>query len=83
MADTPYTSQSISGFNANPPADDGSQVAANRVEWAKHLDKIGTPLKTLIEAINSQNVTAFQSLADLHENINAEMILAREVFSYS
>ena len=27
----PYTSQSISGYNDNPPPDDGSQTEANRV----------------------------------------------------
>ena len=80
MATNPYTSQTISGYNATPPADDASQVASNRVEWAKHIDKIGGPLKTLAEAINSQNVTAFQSLADLHENINADHALIPEMF---
>ena len=80
MATNPYTTQTIAGFNATAPADDGSTVASNRVEWAKHIDKIGTPLKTLAEGINSQALTAHQSQADLHENINAEMIIAREVF---
>lgn len=80
MATNPYTSQTISNYNDSPPADDGSQVASNRVEWAKHLNKIGDPLKALAEGINSQAVTAVQSLADLSENINAEQVLARRVF---
>ena len=80
MATNPYTSQTIANYNASPPADDGSQVAANRVEWAKHIDKIGSPLKTLAEGVNSQAVTAFQSLADLHENVNADHVLIAEIF---
>lgn len=59
MANSPYTTQSISGFNASPPPDDGSQTDANEVTWSKHLDKIGTPLKNLAESINSALVTAF------------------------
>ncbi len=54
-----YTSQSISGYNSSPPPDDGSQVASNQLEWAKHITKIGNPLKTLIEAINTELVTTF------------------------
>jgi hypothetical protein len=63
MAINPYSSQSISGYNSSPPPDDGSQTAANKVEWAKHKEKIGDPLKTLAEAINSQAVSAFNSVA--------------------
>jgi len=39
----------ISGYNATPPADDGSQTASNVVAWATILNKIGNPLKTLLE----------------------------------
>ena len=62
MATNPYTSQAISGYNASPPPDDGSQVAANKVEWAKHKTKLADPIKTLSEAVNSQCVAAFGSL---------------------
>lgn len=54
-----YTSQTISGYNASPPADDGSQVNSNKLEWAKHKTKLGDPIKTLSEAINTQLVSAF------------------------
>ena len=54
-----YPNQSISGYNATPPPDDGTAVAANVVEWQKHLDKIGGPLKTLAEAINTALVAHF------------------------
>jgi hypothetical protein len=53
----PYTSVSISNYNANPPADDGSEVPANRVDWSKHKEKLGDPLKTAVESINT-NITA-------------------------
>ena len=55
----PYSSQAISGYNATPPSDDGSQTAANTVKWATHKDKLADPIKTLAEAINTQTTTAF------------------------
>jgi hypothetical protein len=63
LAVNPYTSQSISGYNASPPPDDGTQVPANKVEWAKHLTKIGNPLKTLAEGVNTQALASFNTLA--------------------
>ena len=54
----PYTSQSIVAWNADPPSDDGSAIAANQLEWQKLLDKVGTPLKNLAEAINTKSVNA-------------------------
>ncbi len=55
----PYTSVSISGYNNNPPSDDGAVNAANRVDWSKHKTKLGDPIKTLAESINSNVSTAF------------------------
>lgn len=54
---TKYSSVTVTGYNASPPADDGTQVASNQVTWAKHKGKIGDPLKTAIEAINTALVT--------------------------
>lgn len=55
----PYTSVSVgSSYNASPPADDASQVSSNQLTWAKHKTKLSDPLKTAIEAINSNNATA-------------------------
>jgi len=62
MADNPYTSVSISGYNASPPPDDGTVTSDNKVEWAKHINKIGNPLKTLAEAINTNISAAFGAL---------------------
>jgi microcystin-dependent protein len=63
VAVTPYTTQSIAGYNASPPPDDGSLTDANKLEWAKHKEKLGDPLRTLAEGINSQCVSAFNTLA--------------------
>ncbi len=80
MADNPYTTVIISGYNATPPADDGTKVAANQVEWAKHETKLSGPVKDLAEGINSGNLTAFQAIADTSENINAGQIIGTQVF---
>lgn len=53
-----YTTQSASGYNSSPPADDGSQVAANLVKWSTHKTKLADPIKTLADSINSALVTA-------------------------
>lgn len=59
MAD-PYTSPTLSGYNANPPPDTGrAGGATNIVTWANHITKIGDPLKTYITAINTNVATAF------------------------
>jgi hypothetical protein len=52
-----YSTVSISGYNSSPPSDDGSQTAANQVKWSTQKDKIGDPLKTAVEAINTALVT--------------------------
>lgn len=62
MPRNPYSSQAIAGYNASPPPDDGSFVAANQLEWAKHKTKLGDPIKTLAEAINSEALAAFGKL---------------------
>jgi len=55
---TKYSSVTVSGYNASPPSDLSSDTATtNKVTWQKHLDKIGGPVKTALEAINSALVT--------------------------
>lgn len=61
MAD-PYSDVSITNYNANPPSDDGAQVPANLLAWSKHIDKIGNPLKTAIEEINTNVGAAVDKL---------------------
>ena len=56
-----YTSQAISGYNASPPSDDGSQTSTNEITWSKHKTKLGDPIKTLAEAINTALVASTPS----------------------
>lgn len=62
MAVNPYTSVSVSGYNSSPPADDGSQVAANKVTWAGIKTKLTDPLNTALAAIDAA-VTNFGAVA--------------------
>jgi len=55
----PYTQPTLSGYNVTPPADDGSKVSTNAVKWSNHIDKIGNPLKTFAQAVDSNILTAF------------------------
>jgi len=54
-----YFKPTLVGFNEAPPSDDGAQTAANRVDWSKHISKIGTPLRTYIDAVNDATESAF------------------------
>jgi hypothetical protein len=54
-----YQTNSATGYNSNPPSDDGSQTAGNLVTWAKSKEKLGDPVKTLADDINSDLVAAF------------------------
>lgn len=56
-----YTKPTLAGYNANPPPDDGSEVAANEVRWSTHKTKIGDPLKNYADAINQGVEDAFAS----------------------
>lgn len=66
-----YAANTISGYNASPPSDDDTVAAANLVEWQKHLDKIGDPIKVLTESVD----TAIQN------ELNRETV--RKTASYS
>ena len=48
-----YAQPTLSGYNASPPSDDGSKVTANQLTWAKHIAKIGDPLKTFMQAVDA------------------------------
>lgn len=58
----PYTSVSVSGYNSNPPADDGSAVAANQILWATIKAKLGDPLNTFASGVDSNISSAFQKV---------------------
>lgn len=55
----PYTPVTVTNYNLNPPADDGSEVPSNEITWAKHTSKIGGPLKTAIESMDTNITAAF------------------------
>lgn len=61
-----YTSQTISGYNASPPPDDGTQVTANKITWSGQKTKLADPIKTLAEAINTELVAAFGKVYGAH-----------------
>lgn len=59
---SPYTSPALTGYNATPPSDDGSTVAANQLTWAKHKTKLADPLRTYIDEINTNVQAAFTAI---------------------
>lgn len=62
MANSLYDKPSLSGYNANAPADDGTKVASNEVTWSKHKTKLGDPLKTYTDAINNATESALDDI---------------------
>jgi len=77
----PYSSVAISGYNATPPADDGTKVDSNRVQWSKHISKIGDPVKTLAEAINTNITAAFAAIVMTTDAAEEDVIVTMEEFS--
>ena len=77
----PYSSQAISGYNSSPPADDGTKVDSNRVQWSKHISKIGDPVKTLAEAVNSAITSAFNAIVMTTDAAEEDVIIHMEEFS--
>lgn len=59
---SPYTAPSISGYNDNPPADDGSSTESNRITWAKGKTKLSDPIKTLAETDITATLAAFAKI---------------------
>lgn len=60
-----YTSVTVSGYNASPPSDDGSEVASNRITWAGIKSKLGDPVKAAVESVNT-NVAAAIATTDAY-----------------
>ncbi len=59
MADNPYSQPTLTGYNTNPPGDDGSTTATNALTWAKHKDKLGDPLKSFATDMDANILSAF------------------------
>lgn len=55
----PFTSTSVSSYNSNPPSDDGSQTASNRLQWSTHKTKLSDPIKTAFDTSETATNTAF------------------------
>lgn len=79
-SNNPYTSVTISGFDASPPSDDGAREAQNQVEWAKHVDKLGTPLKNGVESVDANVSAAFSALIVTDDPAQEGMIEAMRRF---
>lgn len=73
MATNPFSPPSISGYNSNPPPDDGTQVTANKAKWQDILDKLAGPLKTFAEAIVSAITTMGGKLINTDDDENNSM----------
>lgn len=58
-ATNPYSAPALSGYNAAPPPDDGSQTVANTITWAGIRTKLTDTLVTFAGAINSAVAAAF------------------------
>lgn len=82
MANNPYTTQTISNYNNSPPPDDGTAVGSNQLSWAKHKTKLGDPIKTLSESINSETLGAFAKVintdADESNTIAGSLAVAKD-----
>lgn len=50
---TKYVSQSQSGYNSSAPPDDGSLIPSNMVTWAGMKTKLGDPVLTLAQNMNT------------------------------
>lgn len=59
---SPYSSVTISGYNSNPPSDDGSAVSTNQITWAGTKTKLADPIKTRTDSMDSALVTAFTKM---------------------
>lgn len=59
---SPYSSVDITGYNSNPPADDGSQTEANRVKWATVKAKLNDPVKVRTDDMDAALIAAFDKI---------------------
>ncbi len=48
-----YSTVTVSNYNASPPSDDGAQTSSNKAKWSDVKTKLGDPVKTAAEAINT------------------------------
>jgi hypothetical protein len=58
---TLFTDQGDVAGNTSPPADDGSQVEANKIKWSTVTGKVYTPTKNYVEALNDAVLAALDT----------------------
>lgn len=56
-----YSSVTVTGYNASPPPDDGSNTSANEITWAGIKSKLADPIKTALDAVNTNVLAAIGS----------------------
>lgn len=59
-----YPATAVSGYNANPPPDDGTTVPNNLEKWSDVKTKIGDPLNVFAGAVDSNVTAAFGKTLD-------------------
>jgi hypothetical protein len=59
-----YPSTPVTGYNANPPPDDGTQVSTNLERWSDVKTKIGDPLNVFAGAVDGNLTAAFGKTLD-------------------
>lgn len=64
---TKYPGVSVTGYNASPPSDDGTQSEANKVKWSTIKSKLSDAVKTALEAMD----TALQAALSYATNTQA------------
>lgn len=63
-------------YNANPPQDDGSRTASNRVSWAKIRTSLTDPLRSWIDSINSEIARTFSEVSEFYVPVGAVIHVA-------
>ncbi len=77
----PYSSVTISGYNSSPPADDGTKVDSNRVQWSKHISKIGDPVRVLSQGVDTNVLSAFGLIVMTTDAADEDVIVTMEEFT--
>jgi len=57
-----YNPPTLTGYNQNPPSDDGTESTANRIDYDTIKSKLPDPLKNFSEAINTEVGNGFDAV---------------------
>mgnify|MGYP005817360219 CR=1 FL=1 len=61
---TKFSTVSRSGYNASPPADDGTVAASNQVNWSKHKTKLSDPIADQVDSLQTALTSHFNQGPD-------------------